>query len=77
MPFLVFQDGELKKEYTPEEFDEMIVAKATLRSYPGEWAYWVESKLWFTANQDQNGYLYVASLNQVPKEYRAIALLYQ
>ena len=76
MAFLVFQDGKLKREYSSEEFQELILAKAKFHSEPEEWAYWTDTKTWFVARPDQQRYEYIVSLNQVPKEYRAIVLLY-
>lgn len=77
MAFLVFQDGKLKREYSVEELQELILAKAKIHSQPEEWAYWTDTKTWFVARPDQQGYSYIVSLNRVPKEYQAIVLLYQ
>ena len=76
MAFLVFQDGKLKREYSPEEFQEFVLVKAKFHSQPEEWVYWTDTKTWFVARPDQQGYSYIVSLNQVPKEYQAIVLLY-
>jgi len=76
MAFLVFQDGKLKREYSTEELQELILAKAKIHPQPEEWAYWTDTKTWFVANPDQRRYSYIVSLNQVPKEYQAIVLLY-
>ena len=76
MAFLVFQDGKLKREYSADDFHKLILAKAKFHSEPEEWAYWVETESWFVARPDQQGYSIINSSNQVPKEYRAIVLLY-
>jgi len=77
MAFLVFQDGKLKREYSAEEFQELILAKAKIHSEPEEWAYWVDIETWFVARPDQQGYAYIDAIDRVPKEYQAIVLLYQ
>lgn len=76
MALLIFGDGKLKKEYSSNEFQEMVRERVKFRSQPEEWAYWTDTNTWFIARPDQQGYSYIVSLNQVPKEYRAIVLLY-